>query len=213
MGPVQREQRQPGDDRRQREREVDDRVDDRSAPEAVADEDPGDDRPEDGVDEADADARRRVSACSAATACGSVTASQKPSAPPSPPARRALPAGAGRSGSGTPSRTRRRATAPGSGRRRGRGRLCGARAQINSRVAAGSSSRSRCAGRRTACRPSPSRRASWIENIRFGHRERVPFVALPQHRPIAVVGEDLLRRPSSAGIARTRSRSSCSSWS
>ena len=43
--PVERDQRQPGDDRRQREREVDDRVDDVLAAEVVADEHPGDDRP------------------------------------------------------------------------------------------------------------------------------------------------------------------------
>src|SRR3712207_7594032 len=48
-----REQREPGDDRRQREREVDDGVHEPLAAELVADEDPGDERPRDGVDERD----------------------------------------------------------------------------------------------------------------------------------------------------------------
>jgi hypothetical protein len=44
------DQDEAGDDRRQREGQVDDRVDDRLAGEAVTDEEPGDDRAEDGVD-------------------------------------------------------------------------------------------------------------------------------------------------------------------
>jgi hypothetical protein len=50
-GPVQGEQREPGDDRRQREGQVDDRVDDPLAAEVVADEDPRDERAEHDVDE------------------------------------------------------------------------------------------------------------------------------------------------------------------
>ena len=50
---VEREHQEAGDDRRQRERQVDDRVDERLAAEVVAHEHPGDDRPEDGVRERD----------------------------------------------------------------------------------------------------------------------------------------------------------------
>ena len=53
---VEGEQGEAGDDRRQREGQVDDRVDDGLAGELVADQDPGDDRAEDRVD------RRRRSA-------------------------------------------------------------------------------------------------------------------------------------------------------
>ena len=50
VGAVEGEQGQAGDDRRQGERQVDDRVDDALAGELVADEHPGDDRAEDRVD-------------------------------------------------------------------------------------------------------------------------------------------------------------------
>ena len=49
---VEREQRQPGDDRRQREGKVDDRVHERLAAEVVADEHPGGDRPQHRVEHA-----------------------------------------------------------------------------------------------------------------------------------------------------------------
>ena len=58
--PVEREQRQAGDDRRQRERQVDHRVHDRLAAEVVADEHPGRDRPEHGVEQ-----RPRAATCRA----------------------------------------------------------------------------------------------------------------------------------------------------
>ena len=51
--PVERQQREPGDDRRQRERQVDQRVDDSLAAELVAHEHPGDQRAGDRVDRRD----------------------------------------------------------------------------------------------------------------------------------------------------------------
>ena len=74
--PVEREQRQAGDDRRQREGQVDDRVHDRLAAEVVADEHPGGDRPEHRVEQATPSDATSVS-FSAATASGLETASQK----------------------------------------------------------------------------------------------------------------------------------------
>ena len=53
LRPVEREQRQPGDDRRQRERKVDDRVHERLAAEVVADEHPRGDRPQHCVEHRD----------------------------------------------------------------------------------------------------------------------------------------------------------------
>ena len=64
------DQDQAGDDRRQREGQVDDRVDDRLAGEVVTDQEPGDDRAEDGVDQ-----RRR-----SASRPGSAPASRPPAA-------------------------------------------------------------------------------------------------------------------------------------
>ena len=43
LRPVERQQHEAGDDRRQRERDVDDDVEDALAPEPVADQHPGDD--------------------------------------------------------------------------------------------------------------------------------------------------------------------------
>ena len=48
---VERQQREPGDDRRQRERQVDQRVDEALAAEPVAHQDPGDQRAREGVDD------------------------------------------------------------------------------------------------------------------------------------------------------------------
>ena len=78
--PVERQQQQPGHDRRQRERQVDDRVHDRLAAEVVADEHPRGDRPEHRVRGAAIAASASVS-FSAAIASGFVTASQKPPPP------------------------------------------------------------------------------------------------------------------------------------
>ena len=57
---VEREQRQAGDDRRQRERQVDDRVHERLAAEIVADEHPGGDGAEHGVEQRRRRTRRRA---------------------------------------------------------------------------------------------------------------------------------------------------------
>ena len=57
LGPVQGQQGQAGDDRRQRERQVDQRVDGALAREIVADQDPGDERAHDRVDQHDDRAR------------------------------------------------------------------------------------------------------------------------------------------------------------
>ena len=91
--PVEREQRQPGDDRRQRERQVDQRVDDALAREPVTHEHPRDRScPMTALIEHDRRARATSVSLSAETACGSVTASQNPSARPSTRARRPPPA-------------------------------------------------------------------------------------------------------------------------
>ena len=50
---VEREQREPGNDRRQSERQVDDRVDHRLAAKVVPHENPGGDRPEHGIEDGD----------------------------------------------------------------------------------------------------------------------------------------------------------------
>src|SRR5829696_3523035 len=65
LRPVEREERQPGDDRREREPEVDDRVDRALPPERVADQDPRDQRPEHGVDGGDDERRaeRELQGC------------------------------------------------------------------------------------------------------------------------------------------------------
>ena len=80
---VEREQREAGDDRRQRERQVDQRVDEALAAELVAHEDPGDQRAGDGVDHASRRARRASVNRSAATAWRLLTALQNASKPPS----------------------------------------------------------------------------------------------------------------------------------
>ena len=68
--PVERQQHQAGDDRRQRERQVDERVDHALAREAVAHQHPGDQRAHHAVDQRDEHARRRWSASAPTCASG-----------------------------------------------------------------------------------------------------------------------------------------------
>ena len=80
LRPVQRQQRQAGHDGGQGEGQVDEGVDDGLAGEVVAHQDPGDERAHHDVDDHHHERDVRVS-CSAASACGEVTAATKSSTP------------------------------------------------------------------------------------------------------------------------------------
>ena len=157
--PVEGEQRQPGDDRREREREVDDRVHDPLPGEAVPDQDPRDDRPHHGVDQADRDRdderqlerRNRLGVGYRLPEAASAGLARLPDERRQREQDDQAQIG-GREPDGEPR--------PGAADSPGPGKSLGASGQLSPPAGAGSSSRSRCASRRTACRPSPSRRAT-----------------------------------------------------